>query len=119
MSTTHPSLSALQRWLETGQGKHIEEHVGTCPQCQQVLDELTSLNEDTRQGLMSAVAPPEDLAARTRVGVDDRLRQEAAVSAFADLFAIGLDFVRFVGGAEPDRDEPHSDAPSTDGDSDV
>lgn len=96
MTTRHPSRPRLQRWLDTGDPRRVANHIDTCEQCQQTLDELTALDETTVADLQAATTPPEDLRERTTGGVDARLRDEAALTAFGDLFAIGWDVVRAV-----------------------
>jgi hypothetical protein len=96
MTTRHPTRRRLQRWLDTGGPRRVESHVEACEHCQQILDELTVLDEATVADLQVATTPPQDLHERTTGGVDARLRDEAALTAFADLFTIGWDVVRAV-----------------------
>ena len=91
MTARHPTRRRLQRWLDTGEPRRVTRHIDTCPQCQAVLEELSALDEDLVAGLQAATAPPADLTDRTHGGVDARLRDQAALGTFLDLFTIGWD----------------------------
>ena len=114
MSARHPNRRRLQRWLETGDGRRLSKHIERCAHCQEVLDELSALDEELVADLQAATTPPEDLAARTHGGVDVRLRNEAAFGAFLDVFAIGWDFARTI--VDPDLEPASAELPLTDGD---
>ncbi len=118
MSPRHPSHQRLQRWLDTGEPRRVERHVDECPDCQATLDELSALGDDVVADLHAATRPPDDLAARTQGGVDGRLRDEAAVGAFLDLFAVGWDVARTILDPTTVGDPAHGDdtpADQTDG----
>jgi len=108
MRSRHPSRQRLQRWLETGEPRRVDLHVETCEHCQAVLDELSELDEAVVAELQSAVTPPADLGERTNLGVDDRLRNEAAAGAFMDLFTIGWDVMRHVLDPATERESTQS-----------
>ncbi len=116
MIRRHPSRARLQRWLDTDESlrayRRVERHVNECDQCQVALDELSELDEGIVADLHAATAPPDDLAARTHQGVDDRLRDEAAIGVFLDLFTIGWDVMRTI--LDPTNEA--EDAVVTDGD---
>ena len=100
MISRHPSRQRLQRWLDTGatrrSTRRTERHVDDCEYCQSALEALTELDAELVADLQAATAPPDDLAARVHEGVDDRLRNEAAIGSFLDLFTIGWDLTRMV-----------------------
>ena len=102
MSARHPSRQRLQRWLETGETRRVANHIDTCAHCQEVLEEISALDEGLVADLQTATTPPDDLRERTHGGVDSRLRDEAAFGAFLDLFTIGWDVARTV----LDADQP-------------
>ena len=112
MNSRHPSRQRLQRWLETGEPRRVDRHVDECETCQNVLETLSELDEGLVADLQAATTPPSDITERTHGGVDDRLRDEAVVGAFLDLFTIGWDVARFVldpttdGGPPHDPDDP-------------
>lgn len=115
MTTRHPSRPRLQRWLDTGNPRRVANHIETCEHCQEILEDLSALDESTVADLQAATTPPEDLRERTTDGVDARLRDEAALVAFGDLFAIGWDVVRHV--VEPmttDRESAQTQPPPAD-----
>ncbi len=104
MNARHPSRRRLQRWLDTGESRRVSKHIDECEDCQAVLEDLSALDVELVADLQVATAPPEDLRERTHGGVDSRLRNEAAIAAFADLFAIGWDVLRHVVDPGPDPD---------------
>lgn len=122
----HPSRKQLQLWLDTGAKRRstnrTERHVAECEHCQDTLEELTELDEALVADLQLATTPPDDLTARTHSGVDDRLRNEAAIGSFLDLFTIGWDVARTIldpadeaiGGSATDGDIPHDGSGSAD-----
>lgn len=115
MTARHPSRQRLQRWLETGETRRVSQHIDECAHCQELLEEISALDEGLVADLQTATAPPDDLRARTHGGVDTRLRNEAAFGVFLDLFTIGWDVARTV----LDADQPHAaatDPTATDGD---
>jgi len=74
---------------------------------------MSALDETTLSGLVAVTEPPSDLEERVTDGVDTRLRDEAAVGAFADLFAIGWDFLRCVIDPDPNREAARSTTDDT------
>lgn len=115
MSARHPTRRRLQRWLDTGEPRRLSKHIERCSRCQELLDEVSALDEELVADLQAATRPPEDLTERTHGGVDTRLRNEAVFGAFVDLFAVGFDFVRTI--LDTDRapgGEPHDDGPAAD-----
>ena len=94
MFRDHPDRSALLEWLHTGEPKRVDRHIADCEHCQSALDELSKIGDDLKGDLTAALDPGEDLSVRTTDGVRSRLRDEAALGAFLDLFTIGWDVVR-------------------------
>jgi hypothetical protein len=119
MSARHPNRRRLQRWLDTGETRRVANHIEHCTRCQETLEDASALDEELVAGLQAATSPPTDLRERTHGGVDARLRDEAVLGAFFDLFAIGWDVARSL--VDPDAavgDGPHNDdrpADETDG----
>lgn len=105
--TRHPSRRALVKWLDSGGPGRVDRHISECGHCQEQLDKISALDESTREVLVAATEPPSDLTDRVSDGVDERLRDEAAMGAFADLFAIGWDLVRCVIDPDPHPGSPH------------
>ena len=115
MSARHPKRQRLQAWLDTGEPRRVSNHIERCLQCQELLEELSALDEGMVADLQAATSPPDDLRERTHGGVDLRLRNEAAFGAFLDLFAIGWDVTRSILDPEiADRDDPHGGEQSAD-----
>lgn len=115
MSSRHPNRQQLQRWLDTGEPRRVAKHIDTCLACQEVLEKSSALDDDLVADLHAATDPPDDLRERTQGGVDLRLRNEAVLGAFLDLFTIGWDVARTV--LDPDatvRGEPHEEPPAAD-----
>lgn len=92
----HPSRRRLQQWLAGGAPRRVDRHVAGCDPCQTVLEELSALDDDLVADLHDTVSPPADLADRTTGGVEERLRDEAALGTFLDLFSIGWAVARTV-----------------------
>ena len=92
----HPTRRRLQQWLTGDASRHVDRHVDECERCQALLEELSALDDDLVADLHEAVTPPADLADRTADRVGERLRDEAALGAFLDLFAIGWATTRAV-----------------------
>ena len=108
MSARHPNRQRLQRWLETGETRRVSNHVERCEHCQEVLEEVSALDEALVADLQAATTPPEDLRERTHGGVDARLHDEAVLGSFLDLFAIGWGVARgLVDLAATDGEHPH------------
>lgn len=119
MMARHPKRRRLQRWLDTGEPRRVSHHIERCLECQELLEELSALDEELVADLQAATSPPDDLRERTHGGVDVRLHEEAVFGAFIDLFTIGWDFTRTVLDPEfTERDEAHpgrNPADETDG----
>ncbi len=115
MSARHPKPQRLQRWLDTGEPRRVSNHIEGCLDCQALLETLSELDEGLVADLQAATTPPDDLRERTQGGVDVRLRNEAALGAFLDLFAIGWDVTRAILDPElTEGDDAHGAAPSAD-----
>ena len=115
MSPRHPSRQRLQRWLETGSPRRVDTHIVDCEHCQAILEELSELDDAVVADLQTAVTPPDDLTDRTNLGVDERLRDEAAAGAFLDLFTIGWEVMRAVIDPTTERETPHPDDADAEG----
>ncbi len=118
MTRRHPSRPRLQRWLETGETRRafrrIEQHIESCEVCQATLDEITELDDELVADLQTATTPPEDLTARTNEGVEDRLRNEAAIGVFLDLFTISWDLTRTVLDPTTEGEDAHPEPRGSD-----
>lgn len=114
MKSRHPSQRRLQRWLQTGDSRLVENHIDLCERCQSVLDALSALDERVVAGLESATSPPLDLGERTTGGVEERLRNEATAGTFLDLFGIGWKTVQAALDPTIDRGRPHDVAAAAD-----
>ena len=112
MSARHPKRQRLQRWLDTGGPRRVSNHIERCLHCQELLEDISALDEGLVADLQAATTPPDDLRERTHGGVDVRLRSEAAFGSFVDLFTIGWDFARVV--LDPELDPAPASSP-TDG----
>ena len=111
MSARHPKRQRLQRWLETGETRRVSNHIERCDHCQEILEEISALDEGLVADLQAATTPPGDLRERTQGGVDVRLRNEAAFGAFLDLFAISWDVARVL--VDPGAVDPNTVDPNT------
>ena len=92
----HPSPRRLQRWLDTGETRRVDRHVTECDLCQSILDSLTELDQKVVADLQTVITAPADLDDRTNVGVDVRLRSEAATAVFTDLFLVAWDVAHTI-----------------------
>jgi hypothetical protein len=92
----HPSRRQLQQWLTGESPGRVDRHVDACEQCEALLEELSALDENLVADLHDAVTPPLDLADRTTDGVGERLRDEAALATFLDLFTVGWATARAI-----------------------
>lgn len=104
MNARHPNRQRLQRWLETGDTRRVSNHIERCLHCQELLEEISALDEGLVADLQAATTPPDDLRERTHGGVDLRLRNEAVFGSFLDLFTIGWDVARCL--VDPDTVDP-------------
>jgi hypothetical protein len=82
----HPSSEELAHWLEVGAPSRVAEHIETCERCLGVAEEASNLDLALMANLHDALPLPDNLAERTNAGLDRRLRDEAAVTSFFDLF---------------------------------
>jgi hypothetical protein len=92
----HPSRRRLQQWLVGESPRRVDRHVEGCEHCEALLEELSALDVSTVADLHDAVTPPSDLANRTTDGVGERLRDEAALATFLDLFTVGWATARAI-----------------------
>jgi hypothetical protein len=83
----HPSTTELGHWLEAGAPTRVGDHVASCERCMTAAEEASHLGHALVADLHDVLAMPEDLAARTRAGLERRLRDEAALVGFFDLFS--------------------------------
>jgi hypothetical protein len=110
----HPSRRRLQQWLAGEAPRRVNRHVDGCEHCEALLEDLSSLDDRLVADLHDAVTPPHDLADRTADGVGERLRDEAALAAFLDLFGIGWAATRAI--VDPEAQLSSDDADDDDGD---
>jgi hypothetical protein len=92
----HPTPHQLQAWLETGGSAKLGKHIDTCERCMAALEELSDLDDGLVADLTEALAAPADVEDRAVKQVESRLRNEAAFTAFVDLFAIGWSTTRTI-----------------------
>ena len=100
----HPTQPELQRWLESGESPRVSKHVGSCDRCMEALERLSDLDDAMVADLGTALAPPADVELRTARQVDKRLRDEAAITTFIDLFTLGWFATRTILDIEEDSD---------------
>lgn len=105
MLRRHPSAARLHAWLEHGESGRVARHVAVCDRCLAALEDLSGLDDDLVAGIAEVLAPPPDIEDRTSVQLERRLRDEDALLAFADLFAIGWTTLRTIVAAEEDNDD--------------
>jgi hypothetical protein len=103
--TRHPSHQQLQEWLETGAPTRVGKHVDDCERCMALLEELSDLDDSLVADLSDALAAPNDVEARTARQVESRLRNEAAFTAFLDLFTVGWFATKTILDIEEESDE--------------
>jgi len=101
----HPSNQQLQAWLESGSPSRVGKHVDSCERCMALLEELSDLGDSLVADLNAALAAPTDVEDRTARQVESRLRNEAAFTAFLDLFTVGWSATRTILDIEEDSDE--------------
>ena len=101
----HPSNQQLQAWLENGEPTRVGKHVDTCERCMALLEELSDLGDSLVAELTDALAAPTDVEDRTAREVESRLRNEAAFTAFLDLFTVGWSATKTILDIEEDSDE--------------
>lgn len=101
----HPSNEQLQQWLETGVPTRIGKHVDECERCMALLEELSDLGDTLVAELSDALAPPTGVEVRTARQVENRLRNEAAFTAFLDLFTVGWFATKTILDIEEESDE--------------
>jgi hypothetical protein len=101
----HPSAVRLQSWLEHGEPGRVGRHIADCDRCMSALDELSEMDDVLVADLAEVLAPPAGLEARAAQQLERRLRDEDALLAFLDLFAVGWDTVRTIFQPEEDSDD--------------
>ena len=101
----HPAQQQLQVWLESGGPSRVGKHVHTCERCMALLEELSDLGDTLVAELTDALAAPTDVEDRTAREVESRLRNEAAFTAFLDLFTVGWSATKTILDIEEDSDE--------------
>ena len=101
----HPSQAQLQAWLESGEPSRVGKHVDSCERCMALLEELSDLGDSLVAELTDALAAPTDVEDRTARQVESRLRNEAAFTAFLDLFTVGWSATKTILDIEEDSDE--------------
>jgi hypothetical protein len=69
-----------------------------------VLEEMSNLDDSIVADLSTALAPPSDVEDRTAHQVERRLRNEAAFTAFLDLFTVGWSATKTILDIEEDSD---------------
>jgi len=109
----HPSRRRLQQWLAGESPRRVDRHVDGCEHCEALLEELSALDDNLVADLHDAVTPPLDLADRTTDGVGERLRDEAALAAYIDLFTVGWATARAI--VDPEAHLSPADADDTNG----
>lgn len=110
----HPSRRRLQQWLAGDSSRRVDRHVDSCAKCETLLEELSALDAYLVADLHEAVTPPKDLADRTTDGVGERLRDEAALASFLDLFTVGWATARAI--VDPEAHVSPTDADENPGD---
>ena len=101
----HPSNQQLQSWLESGTPARLGKHVDDCDRCMALLEELSDLGDTLVAELSDALAAPTDVEDRTARQVESRLRNEAAFTAFLDLFTVGWFATKTILDIEEESDE--------------
>jgi hypothetical protein len=101
----HPSNQRLQAWLESGGPARVGKHVDGCERCMALLEELSDLGDTLVAELSDALAAPTDVEDRTARQVESRLRDEAAFTAFLDLFTVGWFATKTILDIEEESDE--------------
>lgn len=104
--TRHPTAQQLQAWLDTGDPPKLTRHIDECDRCMTAVEELSNLDDGLVAGLSAAFAVPDDVEDRAAEQVAGRLRDEAAFTAFIELFAIGWSTARTVLDANTPADPP-------------
>ncbi|RMH72769.1 MAG: hypothetical protein D6683_13760 [Actinomyces sp.] len=124
--TRHPRRRRLRRWLDGAGSERVTRHIEQCARCQEELEALSALDAAVVEELDAALTVPDDVSRRTREALESRLRSEAALGVFVDLFGVAGDLVRLVvddtplagpgdGGAATHGDDAQADTPTTDG----
>lgn len=86
----HPSDTRLERWVGGRRTPLISSHVQHCPQCQQRLEDLTTLEGELRQRLTDDLASSEEVARRVRDRLERALADRETMSLLADLLNNGV-----------------------------
>jgi hypothetical protein len=100
----HPKPSALADWLHDGESGRIGRHVAGCERCLAAMEDLSDLDETMRSDLSDALSTPMDLEERTARQLERRLREEAALTVFFELFATGWSTTTTLIDSEEDND---------------
>ena len=95
----------VEAWLERGGPTRVGKHVDNCERCMATLEELSDLGDSLVADLTDAFAAPIDVEDRTARQVENRLRNEAAFTAFLDLFTVGWSATKTILDIEEDSDE--------------
>lgn len=101
----HPNAARLQSWLERGEPSRVGRHVDTCERCLAALEELSDLDDTIVADIAEVLAPPTGIEDHTSSKLERRLRNEDALMAFLDLFAVGWDMARTIFHTEEESDD--------------
>jgi hypothetical protein len=89
MTTHHPSLRMLRKWMDGEAPVRVSRHLDTCERCIAIMDEESSLTEEARIALRAITQPASDLGARMRYEVDEKIRNREVLGVVGDLFGLG------------------------------
>lgn len=93
----HPTKRALRQWLAGDVDARIDDHVGTCQRCANVLEEFAQPSDPALAEVLAlAFAPPVDLPGRLHERVTARLDSRVVFDIVSDLFIAGLETSRLL-----------------------
>ncbi len=94
-----PSDADLVGWLETGQPSRVDKMLHD-PEVTGRLERLTALPDADIATLEAAVSPADGFAARTEVGVKNRVSDLERVGTLFGLLGLGAQTARSLGGSD-------------------
>jgi hypothetical protein len=99
----HPSDSRLERWVGGRRTLFVSSHVQHCPQCQERLEDLTTLEGELLQRLTDDLASPDEVARKVRDRMERAFADRETMSLLTDLLSNGVRTSRVL--LDGDREE--------------
>ncbi len=88
MNWVHPRKRTLERWLESTDVGPVDEHISTCRRCANRLEDLAAPIPSLGDAISETLRPPDDLAERLGVRMNESMRNREDLQIFLDLLGV-------------------------------